>query len=96
MAPPLVAHGHWPQLYSRLASGGMAHSRDGRRRGGEGGRAPESAEAPARQREFSIREILPPHDPGSWPQDFTVSREQIHEDVGRLTGWAEDLSGDGR
>ena len=57
---------------------------------------PESAEAPARQRGFSIREILPPHDPGSWPQDFTVSREQIYDDMGRLTGGPEDLSGDGR
>ena len=57
---------------------------------------PESAEAPARQRGFSILEILPPHDPGSWPQDFTVSREQIYDDMGRLTGGPEDLSGDGR
>ena len=56
----------------------------------------ESAEAPARQRGFSILEILPPHDPGSWPQDFTVSREQIYDDMGRLTGGPEDLSGDGR
>ena len=56
----------------------------------------ESAEAPARRRRFSIREILPPHDPGSWPQDFTVSREQIYDDMGRLTGGSEDLSGDGR
>ena len=57
---------------------------------------PESAEAPARQRGFSIVEILPPHDPGSWPQDFTVSREQIYDDMGGLTGGPEDLSGDGR
>ena len=57
---------------------------------------PESAEAPARQRGFSIVEILPPHDPGSWPQDFTVSREQIYDDMGRLTGGPEDLSGDDR
>ena len=56
---------------------------------------PESADTPAR-RGFSIREILPPHDPGSWPQDFTVSREQIYDDMGRLTGGPEDLSGDGR
>ena len=55
-----------------------------------------SAEAPARQRRFSIREILPPHDPGPWPEDFTVSREQIHDDMGRLTGGPEDLPGGGR
>ncbi len=56
----------------------------------------ESAEAPARHRGFSIREILPPHDPGSWPEGFTVSRGQIYDDMGRLIGGPEDLSGDGR
>ena len=57
---------------------------------------PQPAEAPVRRRRFSIREILPPHDPGSWPQGFTVSREQIYDDMGRLTGGSEDSSGDGR
>ena len=57
---------------------------------------PEPAEAPARQGRFSIREILPPYDPGSWPQGFTVSREQIYDDMGRLGGGPEDSSGDGR
>ena len=56
---------------------------------------PEPAETPARQRRFSIREILPPYDPGVWPQGFTVSREQIYDDMGRLTGGPEDSSGDG-
>ena len=56
----------------------------------------ESAEAPARHRGFSIREILPPHDPGSWPEDFTVSREQIYDDMGRLIGGSKDLPGGGR
>ena len=56
---------------------------------------PEPAALPARRR-FSIGEILPPHDPGSWPQGFTVSREQIHDDMGRLTGGSEDLPEDGR
>lgn len=58
--------------------------------------SPESATTPVRRRRFSIREILPPHDPGSWPQDFTVSREQIYDDMGRLTGGPEDTSGDDR
>ena len=57
---------------------------------------PDSAATPGRQRRFSIREILPPHDPGFWPQDFTVSREQIYDDMGRLTGGTEDMPGDGR
>ena len=48
----------------------------------------------ARQQGFSIREILPPHDPGPWPKGFTVSREQIYDDIGRLTGGSEDMPGD--
>ena len=56
----------------------------------------ESGATPIRRRRFSIREILPPHDPGSWPQDFTVSRDQIYDDMGRLTGGTEDMSGDDR
>ena len=57
--------------------------------------SPGSAATPVQRRRFSIREILPPHDPGSWPQDFTVSRGQIYDDMGRLTGGPEDM-GDGR
>ena len=56
----------------------------------------ESGATSVRRRRFSIREILPPHDPGSWPQDFTVSRDQIYDDMGRLTGGTEDMSGDDR
>ena len=43
---------------------------------------------------FSIEEILPPHDPGPWPEGFMVSREQIYDDMGRLTGGPENASGD--
>ena len=57
---------------------------------------PEPAETPARQRRFSIREILPPYDPGSWPQGFTVSRERIYDDMGRLGEGPEDSSDNGR
>ena len=53
-----------------------------------------STGAPVRQRRFSIRDILPPHDAGPWPDGFTVSREQIYDDMGRLTGGPEDMSGD--
>ena len=55
-----------------------------------------SAGSPARRRRFSIREILPPYDPGPWPAGFTVSREQIHDDMGCLTGEPENASGDDR
>ncbi len=55
---------------------------------------PESTAVPARQQGFSIREILPPHDPGPWPNGFTMSREQIYDDMGRLTGGSENMPGD--
>ena len=50
--------------------------------------------SPARRRRFSIEEILPPHDPGPWPKGFTVSREQIYDDMGRLTGGSDNASCD--
>ena len=34
-----------------------------------------------------------PHDPGPWPEGFTASREQIHDDMGRLTGGPETTIG---
>ena len=58
--------------------------------------SPVSIGAPVRQRRFSIGEILPPHDSGPWPEGFTVSREQIYDDMGRLTGGPEDVSGNNR
>lgn len=58
--------------------------------------APEPAEAPRRRRRFSIAEILPPHDPGPWPEGFTASREQLYDDRGRLTGGPGGDTGDGR
>ena len=58
--------------------------------------SPASAGAPAPRQRFSIREILPPHNPGPWPEGFSVSREQIYDDMGRLTGGPENASGDDR
>ena len=52
----------------------------------DGYSSPEPAEMPPRRQRFSIREILPPHDPGAWPQGFTASREQIYDDTGRPSG----------
>ena len=37
---------------------------------------------------------LPPWDAGPWPEGFTVSREQIYDDMGRLTGGPEKATGD--
>ena len=50
--------------------------------------------SPTQRRRFSIAEILPPHDPGPWPEGFTVSREQMYDEIGRLTGGPESVSGD--
>ena len=50
--------------------------------------------APTRFQQFSIGEILPLHDSGSWPKGFRVSREQIYDDIGRLTGGSENMSGE--
>ena len=62
--------------------------------------APEGASLPSAgtsaRRRFSIREILPPHDPGPWPEGFTVGREQIYDDLGSLTGGPENASGGDR
>ena len=58
-----------------------------------------SAKAPAqlgksgRKRAFNLDRDFPPWDPGPWPEGFTVSREQIYDDMGRLTGGPEDSSG---
>ena len=48
-----------------------------------------------RKRAFNLDRDFPPWDPGPWPEGFTVSREQIYDDMGRLTGGPEDVSGDG-
>lgn len=39
-----------------------------------------SAEIP---RTHSIADILPPHDPGPWPEAFTVRRDQLYDADGR-------------
>ena len=36
-----------------------------------------------RRQQFSVEKILPPYDPGPWPECFTVSREQIYDEDGR-------------
>lgn len=49
----------------------------------------------ARQREFNLDRDFPAVDLGPWPEGFTVSREQIYDDMGRLTGGPDDSSGSG-
>ena len=68
--------------------GGCRGGNDGAR--GSGGVAGVGRNACSEAERFSIREILPHTRSGSWPQDFTVSRGQIYDDMGRLTGGPED------
>ena len=45
---------------------------------------------PLRKRQFDIDKFWPPIRGGSWPPGFTVSREQIYDELGRLTGGPQD------
>ena len=42
------------------------------------------------RRKFDLDEIWPPIPGGSWPSGFTVSRDQIYDKSGRLTGGPQD------
>ena len=44
----------------------------------------------ARRRKFDLDALWPAIHGGSWPQGFTVSREQIYDESGRLTGGPQD------
>lgn len=44
-------------------------------------------------RDFDLDRDFPPWNGGPWPEGFTVSREQIYDDMGRLTGGPEEESG---
>ena len=52
--------------------------------------------APAGRKKFDLDEFWPAIPGGSWPEGFTVSREQIYDDLGRLTGGPQDDAGEGR
>ncbi len=49
--------------------------------------------AQRRKRNLNLDRDFPPWNGGPWPEGFTVSREQIYDDMGRLTGGPEDDSG---
>ena len=55
-------------------------------------REPEPA-AGSKARDWNLDRDFPARNLGPWPAGFTVSREQIYDDMGRLTGGPED-SGD--
>lgn len=52
-------------------------------RAGHVGGFPRPDRSPGGRDAFSISEILPPYDPGPWPEGFTASREQIYGDEER-------------
>ena len=43
-----------------------------------------------RVRRFDIDEFWPPIRGGSWPPGFTIDREQLYDEYGRLTGGPQD------
>ena len=44
----------------------------------------------AREKAFDLEEFWPVIPGGAWPEDFAVSREQIYDEAGRLTGGPQD------
>ena len=50
--------------------------------------------APVGRKEFDLDEFWPAIPGGTWPTGFTVSREQIHDEFGRLTGGPQDNADD--
>ena len=57
--------------------------------------APREADARAHGSGFDLDEIWPAIPGGSWPPGFTVSREQIYDEAGRLTGGPQEEAGRG-
>ena len=59
-----------------------------------------AASAPAgvspRKRRFDVDRDWPPISGGDWPPGFTVGREQIYDESGRLTGGPQNDPGSGR
>jgi hypothetical protein len=54
------------------------------RRTVEGGkRRPTGTPSRTRRVAVDLDEVFPPHDPGSWPADLSLRREDIYDDRGR-------------
>ena len=58
--------------------------------------APNETEAASSGNKFDLNELWPAIPGGSWPVGFTVSREQIYDEAGRLTGGPQDEGGHAR
>ena len=57
--------------------------------------SPDETKAPRKRKEFELDKVWPAIPGGCWPPGFTVSREQIYDDSGRLTGGPQDESAHG-
>jgi len=55
-----------------------------------------AAPEPARREPFDLDTFWPAIPGGVWPEGFTVSREQIYDDAGRLTGGPQENAGRNR
>ncbi len=58
--------------------------------------ASNDAKAPPPRTKFDLDELWPAILGGSWPSGFTISRNQIYDEFGRLTGGPQDETEDGR
>lgn len=58
--------------------------------------APAPTGGSSRKRRFDVDRDWPPVPGGGWPPGFTVGREQIYDEAGRLTGGPQDGPGNGR
>ena len=56
---------------------------------------PKRSARATQKRPFDLDKDFPPWDPGPWPDGFTVSREEIYDETGRLIGGPEDTLGGG-
>ena len=57
--------------------------------------SPASAAGPEITKEVDLDTLWPTIPGGAWPKDFTVSRDQIYDEFGRLNGGPEDNSRNG-
>ena len=57
---------------------------------------PAPGDADARGRGFDLDSMWPAIPGGTWPPGFTVGREQIYDEAGRLTGGPQDKAGNDR
>ena len=89
--PAWWSNGHHSQALAWRAAGWRTHSVDPEEETLVFARTePALIGEPPRKRRFDARRDWPPIQGEDWPPDFTVSREQIYDESGRLTGGPQD------